>query len=71
MSDDELSEGSSDGEGDENDLSAAQTSFLIDVIKGAKYKSVSRCKMRNKAKLEQHRTTEDAALGKDETEVVP
>ena len=57
MSDDELSEGSSDGEGDENDLSAAQTNFLIDVIKGGKYKSVSRCKMRNKAKMEQHRTT--------------
>ena len=60
MSDDELSEGSSDLEGEENDLSAAQATYLVDIIKGGKCKSVSRCKMRGKVKIEQHRTTEDA-----------
>jgi hypothetical protein len=64
-----MSEGSSDLEGDENDLSAAQANFLIEMIKGGKCKSVSRCKMRTKIKIEQHRTTEDAAACKSENEV--
>lgn len=51
MSDDEMSEGSSDGDGQENDLSPAQANYLIQIIKGGKCKSVSRCRMRPRAKL--------------------
>lgn len=47
-----------------------QANYLINIIKEGKCKSVSRCKMRTKVKLEQHRTTEDAAAYKSENEVI-
>jgi len=65
ISDDEVSEGSSDKEDEDNDLSQAQATLLIDVIKGGKCGSVSRCKMRVKGKKEQNHTTEDAPLYPD------
>lgn len=43
-SDDELSEGSSDGEGDEDDLSKKQFSKLFSCIKNKKYKNVDKCR---------------------------
>lgn len=49
-SDDEMVEGSSDGEGDEDDLSPKQNDYLLQMIKGGKYKSISRSKLRNKSR---------------------
>lgn len=52
-----MSEGSSDNEGAEDDLSPAQTNYLLQVIKG-KCPSVSRCRMRTKNRPIR-KTTED------------
>lgn len=59
VSDDDLSEGSSDGEGEENDLPAAQANYLAQLIKGSKCQSLSRCRMRTRSRPDQQRTTED------------
>ncbi len=54
-----MSEGSSDNEGHEDDLSPAQANYLIQMIKGGKCGSVSRCKMRAKSKATR-KTSENA-----------
>ena len=59
MSDDDMSEGSSDGEGEDNDLSPEQASYLMDIIKKGKYESVSKCHTRHKSRNEHNRTSED------------
>jgi len=56
-----MSEGSSDNEGNEDDLSPAQANYLIQMIKGGKCGSVSRCKMRLKSKVTR-KTTEDIKI---------
>lgn len=58
-SDDEMSEGSSDGEGDEDDLSPAQANYLLEMIKGGKCRSVSRCKVRTKSRSSTRKTSEN------------
>jgi hypothetical protein len=55
ISDDELSEGSSDGEGEEDDLSPVQAQYLMQLIKGTKHRSVSRCKARSHSRPDSHR----------------
>lgn len=57
-SDDEMSEGSSDNEGREDDLSPAQANYLFRMIKGGNCGSLDRCKMRVKSKTTR-KTTEN------------
>lgn len=54
-----MSEGSSDGEGDEDDLSPAQANYLLEMIKGGKCRSVSRCKVRTKSRPSTRKTSEN------------
>lgn len=54
-----MSEGSSDGEGAEEDLSPEQTNYIMQMIKGGKCGSMSRTSMRKKSKQSSRKTTED------------
>jgi hypothetical protein len=51
-SDDELSEGSSDGEDEQNDLSPAKASYLFQLIKGASFKTLSKCRLKSRIDVE-------------------
>ncbi len=44
-SDDEMSEGTSDGEGENDDLSKRQYSRLLNCVKNKKFKNIDKCKL--------------------------